>query len=238
MKPKGIVVPVLVVVVLAVAMLACSMDLGFPAQTPPQVITIVVPATPAPAVDTPVPPAPTDTPRPTDTPTLVPAAFTATELSNCRAGPSPVYPLVEGIGNGQTVPIVGKSDSSWSVLWWVVRVGNTECWVWGDLGTTSGDLSQVQPRVAPPTPTPVALVEVSLKNNWRIDVCFVFARVHGTSNWGEDRLGNQVIEPKTYGFFKLAPGYYDFRIEDCADNPIDEGDNFLVDKDHNAFVTP
>lgn len=252
MKPKHrvFVVPVLVILVLAVAAMACSIDLGLPTQAPPQVITVVVPPSEAPATplpapsdtsrpsDTPVPPSPVP---PTATPTLTPLTFTASELSNCRSGPSRVYPALEGIDNGQTVPIVGKSDNSWADLWWVVRVDNVECWVWASLGTTTGDTSQVAARVAPPTPVPTPtpkLVTFYIKNNHAETIWYVFIRVHGASSWGDDRMGSDTIAPGSKYYFKLPVGYYDFRFENAADNVIDTADNVHITTDTAGFTSP
>jgi hypothetical protein len=90
----------------------------------------------------------------TATPTL-PAAPTATgnQDTNCRVGPSTQYQNIGTLFATQTAPIVGRlGDDSW----WVIDLGesNSDCWVWSQLVTTSGDTASVPVLTPPALPEP------------------------------------------------------------------------------------
>lgn len=96
----------------------------------------------------------TVTPILTTTPTLTPTAIvpivTATQDANCRMGPSTGYGVTNSLLAGQTAPITGRNaDSSW----WVINIGGSECWIWGELVIVGGDTSQMPVITPPPLPT-------------------------------------------------------------------------------------
>ena len=113
---------------------------------------------PEPAVEQDADP-PTLTLSPTLTTTLTPTkgveppTATANQDANCRSGPGPVYGAVSALPSGQSSLILGQNDSN---NWWLIDrldAPGSSCWVWADLVSVSGDLSQVPYVVAPPTPT-------------------------------------------------------------------------------------
>lgn len=136
---------------LILASLACNIGakpvptLVFPTNT------ATLPPTAGPTA-TPVILSPTPTATVTQTATPGPAMFTANTDSNCRTGPSTIYPVIGGIYKGETVPILGITTSD-RPLWWYVAKGNIRCWVSGDLGYTTGRINEVPVVIAPPTPT-------------------------------------------------------------------------------------
>ncbi len=70
--------------------------------------------------------------------------------ANCRTGPGTVYDKVTSFVQGTyLIPVGHNSDNSW----WYVLVGNTNCWISGSTGHTTGPLSNLPLISAPPTPT-------------------------------------------------------------------------------------
>jgi CSLREA domain-containing protein len=108
--------------------------------------------------DTAQPPTATSTPAPTPTHTPTPTPETpvavAHENANCRFGPGTQFDPSAILNQGVTAPIQGRNaESTW---WFVLPSGERYgCWVWAGAVETSGDLSGVPVRAAPPTPTPV-----------------------------------------------------------------------------------
>jgi len=93
---------------------------------------------------------PTFTATPTLTPTLGAPIVTATQDANCRLGPDTAYGVRSGLPAGQTAPIVGRNTDS---SWWVINIGGSECWIWGQLVAVTGDTSRVPVVTPPPLPT-------------------------------------------------------------------------------------
>jgi len=90
----------------------------------------------------------------TPTPTPSPPKFTADQPSHCREGPRIDYNHLAYLNEGETALILAKSPVSWGVWWVVSTEAGVLCWIWGELGSTSGDLNSVRVIPAPPTPTP------------------------------------------------------------------------------------
>jgi hypothetical protein len=130
----------------------------------------------------------TETPLPTSTFTPQPPAstpvlatftpsgtfFVVDVGANCRTGPNTVYDKISSFQPGAYLTLVGHNTDN---TWWYVLVGNTNCWISGTTGHTTGPLGSLPLITAPPTPTaitgngptlsdPVALVaELSYPSN-------------------------------------------------------------------------
>ena len=71
--------------------------------------------------------APSDTPTETATPSPSVPIVEAKTDSNCRSGPSKVYPVINWLKTGETAPIVARNKDS---TWWVIKISNRQCWIW------------------------------------------------------------------------------------------------------------
>ncbi|MBC8334691.1 MAG: right-handed parallel beta-helix repeat-containing protein [Anaerolineales bacterium] len=78
-----------------------------------------------------------------------PPSVTSTQDSNCRLGPGPDYEVRSSLLTGQTAPITGRNTDS---SWWMIKLGGSECWIWGQIVTVTGDSSQVSVKTPPPLP--------------------------------------------------------------------------------------
>ncbi|MGE5465240.1 MAG: hypothetical protein ACM3PS_17890, partial [Syntrophothermus sp.] len=117
--------------------------------------------------------------------------------ANCRSGPGTNYDKVGSFAQGSYLALVGRnSDRSW----WLLKTGNTNCWISASTGHTSGPLDNIPEVQAPSTPTlaatavtavtaatgpklsdPVALVaELSYPNNCTSNT--VQVAIRGTDN--------------------------------------------------------
>jgi hypothetical protein len=65
---------------------------------------------------------------------------------NVRQGPGTTYPTVGTLAQGEAPDIVGRNEDS---TWWAISFGGGTAWVFSDLVTVEGDVSQV-PLVAAP----------------------------------------------------------------------------------------
>ena len=98
------------------------------------------------------------------------AQFTASQDTNCRYGPSSTnFDIQRTILKGQSVTIVGKGNAP-AQGWWVVQVDSAQCWVWGDLGASSGNLQNV-PGINPPAAPAVPQPEQNGGNDQQTDAC-------------------------------------------------------------------
>ncbi|MBN1121251.1 MAG: hypothetical protein JXJ17_09235 [Anaerolineae bacterium] len=57
--------------------------------------------------------------------------------------------------------------------------------------------------------------EMEVINNLPEDICYVYFRSSGSSSWGADWLGNDMLLSGTSYYFYLSPGTYDMLAEDC-----------------------
>jgi hypothetical protein len=71
--------------------------------------------------------------------------------ANCRTGPGTNYDRIASFVQGSYIALVGRNaDRSW----WLLRTGNTNCWISATTGHTSGPLDNIPEVQAPPSPTP------------------------------------------------------------------------------------
>lgn len=97
-------------------------------------------------------PEPSNTPEPeaTDTPSVPMALFTTGV--NVRRGPDTVFePPIGSFAANQSAEITGVNPSR---TWYKVKYYNSEGWVFANLMTTSGDVSNLPVDAGPPTPIP------------------------------------------------------------------------------------
>lgn len=89
------------------------------------------------------------TPLPSGTSVTV----TVSLATNCRTGPSDIYPMVGGLQVGEVAEVVGKDayDQYWIII--LPSDPQVTCWLWGQYATVTGDTSQLAVIAAPPTPT-------------------------------------------------------------------------------------
>jgi uncharacterized protein YraI len=65
---------------------------------------------------------------------------------NVRQGPDTRYPTVGTLPQGEQVQILGRNEDS---TWWAVSFGGGTAWVFAELVTVEGDVSQVPVLPAP-----------------------------------------------------------------------------------------
>lgn len=241
MKPTRSALPLVVLVVLALAALACSIDLGLTPPTP-QVIYVPQGETPVPQQQqqqeqppqnqpavppsptwTPIPQVPTNTP--TQTPIPEPVLVAGQELS-CAVGPDwQLFQVIDIVRAGERVTVLGRAPSSWSDYYFVRRDSGSECWVWGGNSQLEGNVAGLPERAAPAIPN----VTLTLRNSTGYEVCYLFIREEGTGAWGNDRLGT--TETLTAGetfSISLRAGWYDVLAEDCGHNDLFIGEDILA----------
>jgi len=96
--------------------------------------------------------------------------FTASQDTNCRYGPSTTnFDIQRTVFKGQSVTIVGKGNAP-AQGWWVVQVDSAQCWVWGDLGASSGNTNNV-PGINPPAAPAAPQPEQNGGNDQPADAC-------------------------------------------------------------------
>ena len=109
------------------------------------IASLLVSALPTASVAAASEPAVSQTPQPPST-----AQVTASINTNCRQGPSTIYPVVSYLLAGQSSPALSRlSDNSW----WEIqdpRQNGLACWVWGGSTQLQGDVASVQAVAAPP----------------------------------------------------------------------------------------
>jgi hypothetical protein len=84
------------------------------------------------------------------TPILPPMAR-GIQNTNCRSGPSGVFPIESTLFEGQSSRIIGRIEN---INWWLIEDPAVPdgCWVWGASVEVSGDMSLVPLVLSPPTP--------------------------------------------------------------------------------------
>jgi len=124
--------------------------------------TILPSDTPLPTFAEPTATMAVDTSTPEPLPTAAPALPTFTPSgtyfvvdvgANCRYGPATNYDKITSFAAGTYLTLVGHNDDN---TWWYVLAGNTNCWISGTTGHTTGPLSSLPLIAAPPTPTAIA----------------------------------------------------------------------------------
>jgi len=109
----------------------------------------VTPGTPSPTLPA---AAPTTPPPP---PTTGVPTIQADVDTNCRQGPSTLYPVLGYLLVGQTSTVQGRHASS-SNPWWFIenpKKPGQYCWVWGQTTRVTGDTSMLPVITPPPPPT-------------------------------------------------------------------------------------
>jgi len=117
----------------------------------------------------------TNTPKPSSTATIEPPTvapilptftpsgtfFVVDTGANCRSGPDTIYDKITSFQAGTYLTLVGhNSDNSW----WYILTGNTNCWISGSTGHTTGPLGSLPLITAPPTPTSVSTAGPTLSD--------------------------------------------------------------------------
>jgi uncharacterized protein YraI len=107
--------------------------------------------------DTPQPPTATATTQVQSTaapaqPTFTPSGtfFVVDTGANCRSGPDTAYDKITSFQSGSYLTLVGHNSDN---TWWYILTGNTNCWISGTTGHTTGPLTNLPLISAPPTPT-------------------------------------------------------------------------------------
>ncbi len=176
---------------------------------------------------------------PSLTPTPGPPMFTSNTSANCRKGPSPDYPVITGVFKNESVRILGITTPD-RVIWWLVEKDNIPCWVWGDLGSTSGNMSGIPMIPAPPIPTPTRnKVDVLFENNTDDDICkmdfYVGIDVVATFSWDK----NEFINNGSDKIISLPVGGYDLiEVYNCEPKLVVTLVNIVINKDNDAFPLP
>lgn len=96
--------------------------------------------------ETSAPPAPASVPLPQAEPTE-PTAFVDVSLLNLRSGPDTSFPVLEMMGQGTALPIIGR-DENWPE-WWNVVYNGTAGWIFAPMVQTAGPMDQVATVQAP-----------------------------------------------------------------------------------------
>lgn len=157
--------------VLALALLACNLPSGTPAEP-----TATAENQPPPTLsfNTEVPsetPPPTETLPPTLTPTpTIPIAWPKEVGVNCRLGDSTDWVVVGALLVDQTATIQGKNAAG---TWWYVTTPNdpgTPCWVSGVVTNTAGNLA-ILPVINPPSAS-VTKVTIEKPDDISVAGCF------------------------------------------------------------------
>lgn len=196
---------------------------------------------------------PTFTPQPTYTnvptftlqPTYIPQAtqvmeamFTPNQPVFCRQGPSETvwWDPKEALKEGQTVKIIGKSSYEWGLWWYIQKSSGVKCWVYSELGMTSGNVAGVPEKSTPATPTP-SYLDVYLRNDQGFQICSVWIETKNSGNWIELLNGNVIMPGGTLNY-SATPGKYDIEIYDCFSNLVDSSYGFEISSNSTYFTTP
>lgn len=109
-------------------------------------------ATPA-TTDTPMP-TETLTPQPSTTPTPNGVWLSITQTTNCRLGPSTLWPIVATLQQGQSFDAIGRSTDNQFIYLRVVDSSVHYCWVYIPAVVVSGDIDRLSALTPIPTYTP------------------------------------------------------------------------------------
>jgi hypothetical protein len=90
-------------------------------------------------------------------------SITANVDTNCRSGPSPLYPRLGYLLKGQTSTVHGRNSAT---SWWYIanpaKPGQF-CWVWGETTVVTGNTAQLV-VITPPPPPEVVDYQVAFNN--------------------------------------------------------------------------
>lgn len=70
------------------------------------------------------------------------------------------------------------------------------------------------------TPTPIIDSILTIRNNSDNKICYIYVSLSSDNGWGDDRLGDEVLEPDHSVNIELSSGIYDIRLEDCNGNEL------------------
>ena len=161
------------------------------------------------------------TPLPSGTSVTV----TVSLATNCRTGPSDIYPTVGGLQVGEVAEVVGKDayDQYWIII--LPSDPQVTCWLWGQYATIIGDASKVAVVVAPPTPVPTlqstnpvstcTVCTITIYNNCT-RLYYIFVKSSNSPLWGCNITGPGTIYHGASYSFTVASGIYD--ISACGDH--------------------
>jgi CHAT domain-containing protein/tetratricopeptide (TPR) repeat protein len=85
---------------------------------------------------------------------------------------------------------------------------------------------------AQPAPPPSGSVVLEITNQAEQTICDVYISSVTAADWGEDRLGEDVIAPEDTRHFSFAPGDYDVLLKDCDDSMLLDKRNLRISRDH------
>ena len=122
------------------------------------VVPPAVPMTNTPfPTNTPLPTAtsvPTETPAPSETSIPIPVVAHIMTSTNCRSGPTEVYPVVFVASKGVDVKIVSGTSLNDYVIVENPASPDQTCWLWTKFTEISGDLAGLPVVTPPSSPTP------------------------------------------------------------------------------------
>jgi hypothetical protein len=172
-----------------------------PTATPLPTATLLPTATPLPAA-TLMPTetlAPTQTPMPVVTETSVstdlPSLPTAhiNKNTNCRSGPSTIFPIVFIALEGEELRIVSNTTVSDYVIAENPSNPGQTCWLWTQYVDISGDLSGLLVATPPPVPTPTVNFKLTY---YRVETCTGWSLAFKIVNTGLTTLQSYTIVAK------------------------------------------
>jgi hypothetical protein len=74
-------------------------------------------------------------------------------------------------------------------------------------------------------------VQVTLINAGEETICYLYVSPSSAVEWGEDRLGSSVLNPDDSWELSLEPDSYDFRMEGCGGEVLDQAYGFEIYED-------
>jgi hypothetical protein len=165
--------------------------------------------------------------------------FTASQNAFCRQGPSTHYKDDRQVNKGQAVTIIGKSNAHSGFNWWFVQVPDgKKCYVSDDLGTTSGNTSNI------PEQTPPFLADWSgvwnTNQNFTIEFRFDGSTFEWDDDWNTCAPGFDSINSSFNFDESLSGQIQDAQLDsngDCFEaDLVNYKIQFAVGANHNQFV--
>jgi S1-C subfamily serine protease len=82
------------------------------------------------------------------------------------------------------------------------------------------------------------VVDLTVKNESRVEVCYVQIAAHQAENWGQDRLGTEeTLKPGDQRTFTFASSVYDMLLSDCDGNALLEEYSIDLTRDQTYSFT-